>query len=187
MNDLTVARRYARALYEEAEEAGAVRETDADIDLIRAGLKGSRDLVRVFESPIIAREKKTAILNRLFGERVQPLVLRFLLLLVEKSREDIFPAVVQAYGELRDAQQGIIEAFARSAFELSPDERQAITRALEQRTGKRIRLSVERDPDLIGGLVIRVGDRVYDGSVRNQLADLREQLEHAALRAGAAP
>ncbi|ARA94333.1 MAG: F0F1 ATP synthase subunit delta [Bacteroidetes bacterium] len=180
MSDTIVARRYAQALYEQAREARQVEQIDEDVELIRQALADSRELVRLFESPVIPREKKQAVVNQLFGPRVQPLTLRFLTLLIEKEREGLFAAIVQAYRRLRDEQQGIVEAQARVAQPLAEDEEKKLREALEAITGKRIRLRTEQDPSLLGGVVIRVGDTVYDGSVRHQLRTLREKLEQGA-------
>ena len=178
MSEIIVARRYAEALYQEAEASGCIEKVDEDISVIQASMTASRELVRFFESPIISREKKIKIIETLFKERVQPLTLRFLQLLVKKNREQNFPTVVKAYGDLRDKLLGIVEAKARIAHHLNEDEEKKLVQVLEKMTGKRIRLSVELEPELIGGLVIRVGDTIYDGSVRHQLAALRDKLEH---------
>ncbi len=176
MSSLTIARRYARALSEEATREAHIDAVDQDIDLIRDALDASHDLVRFFESPVISRQKKEAVVKTLFAERVQQTTLNFLRLLIEKKREALFPDVVRAYRLLRDAQEGILEARARLAHVLSEDEEKTLRQALERLTGKRIRLSATQDPTLIGGLVVRVGDTVYDGSVRHQLASLRERM-----------
>ncbi len=180
MSEITIARRYAQALYEAAEEAGRVEQVDADVAAIQAGLDASRELRRFFGSPVISREKKRAVVEKLFGGRVEPVTLRFLQLLVEKRREALFPTVVKAYGALRDERLGIVEAKARTAQPLTDDEERALAQALEKMTGRRIRMDVAQAPELIGGVVIRVGDTVYDGSVRHQLESLRERLEHGS-------
>ncbi len=180
MSNFTIARRYARALYEEAERTGRLESVDDDVALIRDALEASSELVRFFESPVIPRPKKEAVVQALFAERVQPTTLDFLRLLVEKQREDLFPDVVRAYRELRDAQRGIVEARARAAFPLSEAEQTRLAQALEAMTGVGIRLHVEQDAGLLGGLVVRIGDTVYDGSVRHQLASLRERMELGA-------
>ena len=96
-------------------------------------------------------------------------------LLVDKGREHTLPAIASAYRTLRDEQEGIIEATARAAVALSPEDEARLKTALEQKTGKRIRLKVKKDDSLLGGLVVRVGDMVFDGSIQNSLAHLREQ------------
>lgn len=180
MSDITVARRYAQALYTEAQAQGNVEQVDEDIEMIRATMDGSRELVRLFESPVISREKKQRVFEELFAEKVQPLTLRFMNLLAEKEREAVFPAVVTAYGQLRDRELGITEAHARVAFPLDDASQEKLVAALERMTGRRVRLAVREDASILGGIVVRVGDTVYDGSVRHQLADLLEQLEHGS-------
>ncbi|MFQ5570786.1 MAG: ATP synthase F1 subunit delta [Rhodothermales bacterium] len=177
MNNLTIARRYAQALYEEAARAQCVDGVDEDIALIRDALGGSRELVRFFESPVISREKKESVVQSLFAERVQPTTLRFLRLLIGKKREELFPDVVRAYHALRDEQVGIVEAQVRVAYPLSEQEETQLAQALERMEGRRIRLHVELDAGLLGGLVVRIGDTVYDGSVSHQLTSLRERME----------
>lgn len=178
---MVVARTYARALYEEAESGSNIESVDADVELIRSTLDGSPDLARFFRSPVISREKKESVVRTLFGDRVGRLTLRFLVMLVKKEREDHFPQIVDAYRAMRDEQLGIVEANARVAWDMDADERSELAEALGRLTGKRVRLNVEKDADLIGGLVIRIGDTVYDGSVRRQLEVLRDRMEVRSL------
>lgn len=180
MSDIIVARRYAQALYTQAQEAGAVEQVDADVEAIRQSLEDSRELVLFFQSPVIARGKKESVIEALFGDRVQPTTMQFLRLLVDKKREDIFLSIVDAYRTLRDEQQNITEATVRTAQPLDSDEERQLREALEAMTGSRVRLKVRHDDSLMGGVIIRVGDTVYDGSVRHQLETLREKLEHGA-------
>lgn len=177
MTNSTVARRYAQALYEEAEREQQVEQVDTDVDLIRETLDGSRDLVAFFQSPIISREKKEAVVQSLFAESLRKTTYNFLRLLIEKKREALFPDVVRAYQDLRDEQRGIMEAQAKVAYPLSESEEQTLVQALEKLSGSQVRLNVQEDRTILGGLVVRMGDTVYDGSVRNQLANLRERME----------
>jgi len=177
MSDIPVARRYAQALGEEAAREKRTEQIDQDMALIQESLDASSELVRFFESPIISREKKDSVVVALFKERVDPLTLKFLRLLVEKRRETLFLLVAQAYRALRDEQLGIISVEARTAQPLDEAEEKKLVQTLETMTKKHVRLHVTLEPDLIGGLIVRIGDTVYDGSVRNQLATLRERLE----------
>lgn len=177
MTNQTIARRYAQALYEEAAQGQLVEGVDDDMALIRDALEASRDLVLFFESPVISRQKKQTVVETLFAERVHPTTQHFLRLLVEKKREDLFPDVVQAYSALRDEQRGVVEARVRVALPLADDEQARLAQALEQMAGAQIRLTVKQDAGLVGGMVVRIGDTVYDGSVRHQLATLRERME----------
>jgi F-type H+-transporting ATPase subunit delta len=182
MKHMNVARRYAKALFEEAGAAAVVEKVDANVVLITDAIAGSRELARFFESPLISSEKKHAIIDRLFRERVTPVVLRLLHLMVEKKREELFPAVLQAYRALRDEQLGIIEARVTAANALSKPEQEQLRLRLEDMSGKQVRLQLSEQPSLIGGAVVRIGDTVYNGSVRNQLNVLRRQLERETFR-----
>jgi len=177
MSDITIARRYAQALDEQAAQADVMERVDEDIALISDGLTNSRELENFFESPIISREKKSNVIKSLFGESVDPLTMKFLYLLVEKRREVIFSSIATSYRELRDEQSGITSVSVRVAHSLSDEDRETLLGSLEQLTEKKVRLSMSVDESIVGGMVVRVGDTVYDGSVVNQLAKLRERLE----------
>ncbi len=180
MSDAIVARRYAQAVYQEAEAAGKAEAVDEGMQSLGESLDASRELDRFFRSPVVSREKKDAVIGALFDGKVDPLIVRLMRLLVEKGREDILPSVVRQYGELRDERLGLVEATVRTAMPLEYDETESLRRALEARTGRKVRLRIEVEPELIGGVVVRIGDRVYDGSVRHQLSTLREQFEERA-------
>ncbi|HYE97150.1 MAG TPA: ATP synthase F1 subunit delta [Rubricoccaceae bacterium] len=177
-----VARRYALALYEEAAQHGAADRVDGDMGMIAETLQGARELRAAIASPVVPRPKKEALLSRLFDGKVDDLVMRFVKLLVAKQREELLPEIVAAYVALRDERHGLIEAQVRTARPLGYDESRRLEQALAARTGKKVRLRLDVDPSLLGGLVVRVGDRVFDRSLRHQLGLLREQLaDRAAL------
>lgn len=180
MSDATVARRYAEALYQEAEATGQAEGIDDDMKSVQESLDASRELELFFRSPIIASEKKEAVIGKLFDGKVAPLIVRLMRLLVQKGREDILPAVIRQYSQLRDERLGIVEATVKTAMPMGFDETETLRKALEARTGKNVRLRITVEPDLLGGIVVRIGDRVYDGSVQHQLESLREQLEERA-------
>ena len=181
MSQATVARRYATALYEEAEETGALEKVDEDVLMLRESLESNDELARFFESPVIPQEKKDSILQTLLGDRVDELVVRFLRLLVQKDRETMTKAILDAYQSLRDEQQGIVDAHVTTAHPLSDEVQETVVDTLEEQTGKTVRLHMTEDPDVIGGLIIRIGDHVFDGSVRNKLSNLHDRLRESSL------
>ena len=180
MSEITIARRYAQALNEQAAQAGVLEQVDADIDLISGALADSRELRAFFGSPIISREKKGQVVRALFEEHIQKVSMTFVALLVDKRREGIFPTVVSTYRELRDEQLGMTAVSVRTAYELSAEDRATLEGELRSLTGKQVRLETKVDSSILGGIVIRVGDMVYDGSITNQLATLRERLQSGA-------
>ena len=175
-----VARRYAQALTEEAQQGGSLDAVDADVALLTESLDGSRELRTALTSPVVSHAKKEAVLGRLFGDRVSDLTLRFLRLLVAKQRDGQIPAILDAYRQLRDDRTGTVEATVRTAKPLSAAEADRLKGALEARAGKTVRMRIDVDPALVGGLVVRVGDVVYDRSVKHQLETLRGQLAERA-------
>jgi len=177
-----VAKRYAKALIASGRHAGITTALDDDVAAVRETVEQSRDLRLLFASPVVSREKKIAVVRALFRERVHDLVVRFLELLVEKNRESLFAEIASAYRELRDDELGIVEAVATTPRPMTAETESGLRSVLERQTGKRIRLRVETDPSLIGGLVVRIGDIVHDGSVSNSLAQLREQFEGGSFR-----
>lgn len=181
MSQRTVARRYASALYEEADEAGTLEAVDEDVLMLRRSLESNRELSGVFESPVIPQEKKDAIVQELLAERVEDLLVNFLRLLIEKDRETMTKAILDQYQTLRDEHRGIVDATVRTASPLDDEERDALKTALEKKTGKSVRMHVTEEPELIGGIVVRIGDRVFDASVHNQLTSLHDRLREAAL------
>jgi F-type H+-transporting ATPase subunit delta len=181
MSDLTVARRYAAALYEEASTRDIVKRIDDDVEMFRKSLEASRELVQFFESPLISADKKHAVIDRLFGDRVHELTIDLLHLMVTKGRDDVTPSLAEAYRKMRDEQEGVVEANVRLATSLNEAERETLASKLQSITGQRVRLKPTVDPDLLGGLVVRIGDTVYDGSVRHQLERLREYMKEGTL------
>jgi F-type H+-transporting ATPase subunit delta len=184
MSDLLIARRYALALGESAGEKGVTDRIDDDVLLIRESLDASSELERFFESPVIPREKKAVVVRELFAERVDAVMLDFLLLLVGKRREGMIRRILSAYHGLRDEQLGMVSVVARSARSIGAEEEARLTETVAGITGRKVRLETQVDESLMGGIVIRVGDTVFDGSVTNKLAALRERLRAGASLGG---
>lgn len=180
MSEITIARRYAQALNEQAAQAGVLEQVDADIELISTALVDSRELRAFFGSPIISREKKGDVVKALFGDRIQDVTMTFMVLLVDKRREGVFPSIVSSYRDLRDIHRGVTAVSVRTALELAEEDRTALEAELRSLTGKQVRLDAKVDATIMGGIVIRIGDTVYDGSITNQLATLRERLQSGA-------
>jgi len=174
---MIVARRYARALYEEGERQSKTAAVDEDVAAIQSIMESSRELASFFRSPVIPAGKKESIVKELFGKRVDPVTLSFLNLLIRKEREDVLFEILRAYSLMRDEQRGIVEVHARTAMPMPDEERVRLVRALEDLTEREVRLHLHEEADLIGGIVIRIGDVVYDASVRRQLDRLRERME----------
>lgn len=176
MREQSVVKRYARALYEEA--AGEAR-IGTDMRLIRATLEQSPALAACLQSPVLEREAKLAAVRAVFAERLHPLSVQFLRMVIERRRESQLPDMTLAYASLCDAESGVMTAQVRSCLDLSERQKADLTAALEQHTGHGIRLEVRTDSALMGGVVVRIGDTVFDGSVSHQLERLRNCMSQA--------
>lgn len=181
MSDLAICRRYAAALHAEAASGGTVDRVDEDVAMARASLEGSRELRLFFASPVISTATKRSGIEKLFGDRVSDVFLRFLLLINEKGRGEMVVDMLEAYRSLRNRLLGIVEADARVAMVPSDEEIEALRKRLADRVDADVQLTVEEDPSLLGGVVVRIGDTVYDGSLRHRLSALKAQLESGSV------
>ena len=176
MSNSAIARRYASALYGEAVSRDLVDRVDDDTEMLLETMKGSRDLRLLLESPVVNVAKKEAIVVRLFKPHVSDLVLNFLRLVISKRRESALGDIVAAYRSLRLEQKGIVEASARVAVGLTSDEIDDLRAAIAGIVSQEVLLEVEEDQELIGGVVFKIGDIVYDGSLKRKLGLLQDQL-----------
>lgn len=182
MSNLAICKRYAAALHAEAASSNLVDRVDEDVAMARASLVASRELRLFFASPVISATTKRSVIDKLFGTRVSDVFLRFLLLLNEKGRGDMVVDMLDAYRVLRNRHLGIVEADARVAMTLSDEEVDSLRNRFAQMSGADVHLQVEEDPSLLGGVVVRIGDTVYDGSLKRRLSALRVQLESGSVR-----
>lgn len=171
-----VARRYAGALFGAARQAEVIDLVESDLGLITYSLQTMPRLKEALEHPLIPAERKKEIVADVLKGEVQEVTLHFLSLVIDKRREDILDGVEQEYVRLANESRGVVTAVVTSAVPLTPSERNELRGKLGEFTGKNVELDVAEDPTLIGGLVVRIGDTVLDGSVRGYLALLRSQL-----------
>ncbi len=176
----TAARRYAEAAFEVGLRDGTVETWRSELDA--AGAIASDERVgRALANPAISLETRTKQADAVFGKVVSAPVLNLIGLMLRRGRIEQLPRVAAEFRRLDNARQGITLATATSAAPLNQDEIRDITARLERLTGGRVELDVQVDPSLLGGLVVRVGDRLIDGSVRGRLERLRNQLVSGAL------
>ena len=176
----TIARNYAEALLELATRAGAPREWADLMRQVADAVAGDLTLSRFLESPRIAAADKNAVLEKAFGPRVPRLFLRFLQQLVRNRRQGLIGQVAAEFETLLDASQGIVHASVTVARPTPDAERDAIATRLSQLVGKTVVPHLAVDPAIRGGVVVRIGDTVMDGSVRRKLARLRRRMSAGA-------
>lgn len=173
-----LAQRYAAALADVALGKKITEGAQRDLAAFTDVFYSAADLKTALESPAVGEEAKQNIITKI-GERLRmdDAVRNFVRLIVSHRRTHILREIQEAFHTELNARLGIAEAEVTTARELSAAEKKDLTAALERRTGKKIEAKFAQDEALLGGAVVRVGSTVYDGSVREQLTRLREQLE----------
>jgi F-type H+-transporting ATPase subunit delta len=173
MASARVAKLYAAALMEIG-EAQQLSDTIAqDLETVGAFLQASRQLQLLLASPVVTPAKKKAVFRELFGPRVGKEAMTFLLLLIQKNRGRLLPEVITQYRALRDTHLGIITVDIRSAVSVTPAQETRLKEELERSTRKTVRFRNVLDETIKGGLMVKIGDTVLDGSIRRQLERLR--------------
>ncbi len=177
---IRVARRYTRALFDVAIQQNRLEEVQQDLEDVLQLWLNFPDLQRVMMGPV-PLHRKQQIWRDILADKAGSLALDFILLLTEKRRLDTLPAIREELQRLVDDYKGILRAYVETAVPLDPDLEEALIHRLSFITGKQVQIISEVNPDLIGGIIVRVEDRIYDGSVRGYLEGLRERLLSAPI------
>lgn len=176
MRETTISRNYAEALFALAQKAGDLRGWGRMMDDVADAIGRDRSLRLFLESPRIDAARKNAVLGKAFQDRMPRLLVRFLQTLVRNRRQMLIPNIAREYMDLVDAAEGRMHAAVTMAREPEEADRQVLTRELSRAFGKQVIPHVTVNPAILGGVVVRVGDTVLDGSVRRRLAKMRAQM-----------
>jgi F-type H+-transporting ATPase subunit delta len=175
--DLTVSRRYARALMMLGQEDGKFKEYGEELKVFTQLLEREPELKDALLNPVHSMEERKKLLLRIADLlNLSPIVNNFLKLLFDKLRLAALPGISEVYQHLADEMENLKRARVKSAVPLDEDMQQRLQKALEEMTKSKVVMEFEEDPAIIGGVVATVGDLVLDGSVRTQLTALRESL-----------
>ena len=174
-----IARVYAQALFDSAKHAGKLDAIKEQLDQFADALSGNRELQLFLFSPYFSStEKKEGLAKAIEG--ADPEFMNFLELLCEKHRVPVLFRIRDRFDDLWAEENKRLEVTVTSAVELDPELVQRIGSEIESQTGQKVDLSSEVDAEIIGGLVLRVGNKVLDASVRNRLEKLRKNVATAA-------
>ena len=176
MNQSTIGRRYASALFQLLEESGIEPARNA-LGSLTQGLEDTPALKHVLASPVFKFEEKQVVLEELCQRMQAPPVMRdFLNQLLKNNRAILLPEISQAFSELADEQKGIQQVRVNSAKQLGATEQDQVKRELTQTLGQAVDVMFEIDPQLIAGLRIHIGSRVFDNTVLGRLTSMQDQL-----------
>ncbi len=173
--------RYAQALMSLAQQSNSVDQVGHDISSISETLKSSEELKEFFASPIYKLEQKKAVLSQVFGEGLHSYTRNFLMLLVDRRRIMFLSGICSEFQALLRKLNQVVLAEVTTVRELTEDQTQALKDKVIALTGARqVELEVNLDPELIGGVVIKIGSQVIDASIRGQLRRISLRLGGAA-------
>lgn len=168
-----IASRYAKSLLELAIEKSALDEVVKDIQEFDEVCKTNRDFVLMLKNPIIVSAKKSSILKSIFDGKVNELTLAFFVIITKKGREKYLPEIAQTFIDQYYDHKGIVESTITSVEPLSESLKKEVTGLVEGISKKQVVLTEKIDSDLIGGFVLKIGDRQIDESISSKLSALK--------------
>jgi F-type H+-transporting ATPase subunit delta len=177
MSVQAVARRYASALADVVLTRGEAREVQNELVIWQQMLDSHDNLRTAFANPTVALDQKRAVLNRLIElSRPGPTTTNFLKVLVQNQRLTELPEINNKLADILDERAGTVAATVTTARPIPAEVHEQLRGTLASLTGKKVRIGFITDPGLIGGVVTRIGSTVYDGSVRNQLQQIKDRM-----------
>lgn len=175
--NILIADRYADALVKTAKDGKLTFEKiSADLNLINEILNQSKDLNEVLINPVVSVENKKDIIDRVFSNEIDTLIINFIKVLVDKGRFDAFGEILNSYNKALDDTNNISRIDVTSAVEMTEEAKSRLKNKLEEKTGLNVILNLNINPGIIAGLVIKIGDNVIDMSLKHKLEDLSKNI-----------
>ncbi len=181
MSNVSIAKRYSQALFELASATNTLAETQNDLGKVLEIIDEHEELKKVVNHKMIHPGVKQEIFKEVFTDKISPVTLDFLLLLAQKRREYVLNEIVAQFIVLANAAAGIVKAKVKSAIEISPEQLEELRQKLAKATGKNVLIELEIDETVMGGMIVRIGDTIIDGSVSNRLKLLEKHLKSVEL------
>ena len=176
MNESTIGRNYDEALLALARKSGDIEEWGKLLDAIATAMRENQTLKTFLESPKIAAAQKNAIIERALGRKAPKFFVRYIETVIQKRRQMLIPEIAIEYQGLIDEAENRLHANVTVAREPSGPEKDALARQLTRLFGKRVVPHISQNPAILGGLIVKVGDTVMDGSVRKRLSTLKQRM-----------
>ncbi|KAB3539704.1 F0F1 ATP synthase subunit delta [Alkaliphilus pronyensis] len=171
-----VAKRYAYALFEVGIEDNKIQALKEELQYVDACIKEYSQLADLLSSPLIQQEDKKDILAQCFKDKVSKEILNFLYVLVDKRRQSFINQITEEFVQLADESKNMVSATAITAAPMLEDDIFKLQVKLSKSSGKNVHLINEIDTEVLGGILIKMGDKVIDGTIKNRLGQMKEQL-----------
>ena len=176
MLNIQLAAKYATAIFEIAKDEKKLDVYDKDLAKVRSDVFAIPEAVKFFQNPLVPQKAKKDLLTRAVGKEVSETVMNFLMLLVDKKRIGVFNEIYDIFTSLKNREQGILIADVTSAFPLTKKQQDALTKKLATLTKRKIQIRTHKDASILGGLIVKIGDKRIDGSAAGRLAALKSSL-----------
>ena len=172
---VTAARPYARAVFELASADKRLAEWSDALELI-VDICTHAEMIPVLDNPALTRQQKAEVMISVAGDKIDQQAQNLLRVMAENDRLILLPEVAALYEQMRADAEGSVEAELISAYEVTAEQQKSIADSLKKRLGRDVRLDVKIDKDLLGGVIVRAGDLVIDGSIKGRLEQLTSVL-----------
>ncbi len=177
MSEIQVASRYAKSLIDLAAEQNSVEPVKKDIELFLETCRVNPQLQAILKNPIISLDKKANILDGLFGDKLNKMILSFFKIVVRKGRSQVLYATGKEFINQYNILKNVVKSTVTSASPLSQDNIAQIEEVVKQATKGEVILTAQVDPDLIGGFILKVGDKQFDTSLSSKLNKLKKEFQ----------
>lgn len=181
MLNKSVARRYAEAFFAIAQERDQIDQLQQELELVVSTIDEIENLKEYLNHLLIPAQEKKDTISKIFGDKLSEVTLHFFFVIIEKRREGYIGLITEEFKDMADESRNIAKAELIAAREVPEDEIKTLADKLSASTGKTVQLRQTVDPDLIGGIKIRMGDQVIDGTVAKKLEVLREKLRQVKI------
>ena len=176
MLNIQLASKYATAIFEIAKEENKLDDYAKDLGKVREEIFSIPEAVKFFQNPLVPQQAKKDLLVKAVGGEVSDIVSNFLMLLVDKKRIGVFREIFDIFTSLKNKEQGILIADVTSAFPLTKKQQDALSKKLVALTERKIIIRPHKDESIIGGLILKIGDKRIDGSVAGRLNALKSSM-----------
>jgi F-type H+-transporting ATPase subunit delta len=175
MNEIKIADRYAKALFDLARERNMLENVYEDVLVVREVCRGNRDFILFLKTPVIKETKKVAVINALFKDKIGNPMQTFLVTITRNKRESLIPIIVKQFIEVYKSFKNIVTAEVTTAATLTDELRTQVISIIQKATHAQIDLEQKIDESIIGGFILTFKDRQYDASILRQIQNLRQE------------
>jgi len=176
--NIQLASKYATAIFEIAKEENNLDGYDKDLAKVREDVFAIPEAVKFFQNPLVPQQAKKDLLVKAFDKEISATVMNFLMLLVDKKRIGVFNEIYDIFTSLKNKEQGILIADVTTAFNLTKKQQDALVKKLTTLTGRKIQIRTHKDASILGGIILKIGDKRIDGSAAGRLRALQTAMRN---------